>query len=114
MIIDNKPLVFLFFLQQTLAGEGELVGDLLRDQLDHHDPKRSPGPWWLCGAKSSANSLLVVCQTATSADTNTLQHIDKQTKELKDKSLPDGHHAQDAWGERRWGRGTGRLPWSGW
>ena len=43
MIIDNKPLVFLFFLQQTLAGEGELVGDLLHDQLDHHDPKRSPG-----------------------------------------------------------------------
>ena len=43
MIIDNKPLVFLFFLQQTLAGEGELVGDLLRDQLDHHDPKISLG-----------------------------------------------------------------------
>ena len=43
MIIDNKPLVFLFFLQQTLAGEGELVGDLLHDQLDHHDPERSPG-----------------------------------------------------------------------
>ena len=43
MIIDNKPLVFLFFLQQTLAGEGELVGDLLHDQLDHHDPKISLG-----------------------------------------------------------------------
>ena len=43
MIIDNKPLVFLFFLQRTLAGEGELVGDLLRDHLDHHDPKISLG-----------------------------------------------------------------------
>ena len=79
MNIDSKPLVFLFFLQQTLAGEGELVGDLLHDQLDHHDPKTTPGSivvMWSKVISKSFTSCLSQLHLQTQRHDNTL--INKQ------------------------------------